>query len=349
MNKHHNEKKYRDFASSWYDRLGKDPRINEEKSYLLMKKGFFAANSLVYDFNRFREEDYAKDREFFYMHPINGWFTKLIDDKRFISIIYRNTPELLPELSIGIEDNRIRFIIEKGKVVSTTRELQDLILAYIHKYGSLFLKHAGMSGGRGAEKIDVDNYLLQINQLSQNHAYLVNNFLANEEYLNEINPFSINTIRAYFFRVSDKLKLFRIFQRFGTMKSNYVDNISAGGIACEVDIETGVLSSAYSIKNRSIRYDKHPDNNFQIEGYLTPNWKDKLRQIENMLKEVFFLDYGAFDIAVTNNGLKILEINSLPGQRFMQMNRPAFIDKEFKEFCISKGYESFDFDENDEL
>lgn len=61
-------------------------------------------------------------------------------------------------------------------------------------------------------------------------------------------------------------------------------------------------------------------------------------KVEDFPSVLHLFEFGALDIAVTNSGLRLLEVNSLPGRYLMQFNKPAFFNLEFKEFCYSKGY-----------
>jgi hypothetical protein len=94
------------FADKWYDQFGPDERINKTRAQELKKKGFFAGTDLWYDFDKYGYDLYANDRDFFYMHPINGWFTKLIDDKRFIPILFRGLHRYIPDLSIADRETK---------------------------------------------------------------------------------------------------------------------------------------------------------------------------------------------------------------------------------------------------
>jgi hypothetical protein len=303
------------------------------------QKGFMALDYLVYDLERYELDQYMNDRDFVLLHPINGWMSKLIDDKRFIPLLYKSTPQFLPAVSISIENRRVRYILERGVNQDSTKSLDSILSDYLSKYGRLFLKPAGLSGGQGTFSADFNKLPQLLEALDSKHAYLINEELTNAPYCEQIYSGGINTIRAYFFKpVGGNIKLFRVFHRFGTRRSQQVDNISAGGMACEIDLQTGRLSGAYSIFTDLENTTHHPDSGIRLEGFQLPDWTEKVDHIKNMISTVSFLDWGALDIAVTPDGLKLLEINSLPSSRFLQMNRPAFLDEEFKEFCLSKGY-----------
>jgi hypothetical protein len=106
--------------------------------------------------------------------------------------------------------------------------------------------------------------------------------------------------------------------RFGTKKSGFVDNVVAGGIVCGIRIETGELFMPYvKINDRLVEQHIHPDTGIEISGTL-PHWKlvrEKLAKFGNLYPQ---LVYSGFDIVITEDGFKILEINPFPqeNQRF---------------------------------
>jgi hypothetical protein len=306
---------------------------------LFFKKGYLALDYFVYDLEKYDLDQYMNDRDFVLLHPINGWMGKLIDDKRFIPLLYKSTPQYLPDLSISIEDRRVRYILERGVYQDTTGSLESILRHYVAKYGQLFLKPAGLKGGNGTFPADITQLAQLLETVDSKHAYLINERVANAPYSEQIHPGGINTIRAYIFKpVGGSIRLFRAFHRFGTRKSSHVDNITAGGLACEIDLQTGRLSPSYSIFKDFLNIEYHPDSGIRLAGFQVPDWPGKLDQINDIISVVPFLEWGALDLAVTPDGLKLLEINSLPSRRLLQMNRPAFLDEEFREFCYSKGY-----------
>ena len=72
-----------------------------------------------------------------------------------------------------------------------------------------------------------------------------------------------------------------------------------------------------------IQISRHPDTNVLLEGVL-PNWpllSGKILEICNFIPQLRLM---GFDIIITNDGFKIIEINSLPGLSYMQGYFPVF-------------------------
>ncbi len=322
----------------WYSLRGSHENVSEARSLELKEMGFFANSDLLYDLNRHSLADYVSDRKMCDIHPINGWLSKLIDDKRFIPILFRNKPHLIPELNIGIEDGEAKYIMEDGEFIAPSRSLSQVFADYTSKYGNLFVKPAGLSGGRGAFIMRPGEESSSMGLIDPKHAYLANNLLKNESYANRINPNGINTIRPYFFRGKNGVKIFRMIQRFGTSRSGFVDNVCSGGVACSIDYATGRFVSANIPLNINVKVDRHPESGVVLKDFVIPEWEEKRNQLEEIVENLSFLDFAACDVAVTDSGMRLLEVNSLPNRQLMQLDEPALLDPEFCEFLISKGY-----------
>lgn len=106
--------------------------------------------------------------------------------------------------------------------------------------------------------------------------------------------------------------------RMPTGTSN-VDNFVAGGIASAVDLETGELGSAVYMDPSCPDRDTHPDTGQPIAGATLPFW--------NEVKELALAAHRAFpriatvgwDVAITSDGVKLLEANTGWGFHVVQM------------------------------
>ena len=75
----------------------------------------------------------------------------------------------------------------------------------------------------------------------------------------------------------------------------------------------------------------HPDTGVLIEGYV-PRWdeiKAKIVEISNFLPHLIYMGY---DVVITNEGFKIIEINSHQGIGFNQTHTPFLKSPLTKDF-----------------
>lgn len=243
----------------------------------------------------------------------------------------------MPDLAIGVENGELKFIMEEGEA-RKSRNLANTLEYYVAKFGTLFLKPAGLSGGAGTLLVTGDNIQEALKVLGSPHAFLINECLDNEDYSDAIHRHSVNSLRAHFYRGSAGIKCHSIVHKFGTSYSQRVDNLRAGGLACQVDIETGILSKGWSPNHAPRWMSEHPDSNQKLEGFVIPQWREKLAALKEMMDVLHFVDFVGVDIAVTRKGLRLLEVNSLPSRVLMQFYKPALLDAEFRQMLARRNY-----------
>ena len=320
-----------------WDLTGTQIELSTEKSKLYREKGFKAICDMVYDLEKYSIDDYLNDRDYGRLHPINGASSKLIDSKAFVPIVLGSCPEAIPELSIWVSNGVVRYC--QGVNVKST-SIETVLESCLNVYRDLCVKPISEGGGRGIFFIKKGDYSRFLQILQQSEFY-INNKLVNEPYSELIFPGSLNTIRVTFYRnLSNENVIISMAHRFGTKESNGVDNNGQGGIACSLDIETGRISQGYIRKSKTKvgRHNNHVDTNHPLEGFIIPDWTEKLKLIRKVVDSLYFLDIAGIDFAATVTGLKVLEINSLPAPLLSQASGPLLLNPEFREFIARKGY-----------
>ena len=326
------------FRERWYN---EDPRIpvDRHRKKELRMRGFLPNSDLYFEFERYGFEAYVTHRDHQKLHPVNGTFSRLIDNKAFVPILFRNHPEWLPDVCIFFDQGRVNYAygLARNNLLAG-----ELLKESVKKAGKLLVKPASDSLGNKVQLLTDQNIDTFIHEKRYSRRkYLVNNVLENEAYSADINPHALNTMRVVFFKsVRGVNRVFRILHRFGTRESGIVDNCSKGGMIAVVDRQKGSLGKAiiYTGSTRYGCYDQHIDTGAQITGITLPDWPRKRKTIEQIVAQLDFLEYGGMDLAPTPDGLKILEINSMPDIGITQMEEPALLDQEFREFILSKGY-----------
>lgn len=342
-------KKAKKYYSSynWYKREKSTEfsKISKRRIRELKSNGFNAPCEFIYDFETYNKNQYVTCRDITQLHPLNGLFSKLIDSKLFLPILFRAEPGFLPELYLSIEKGELKY--------STDLKMQDLnnlgLLKYlfhcVEQYGEIYIKPVNLSGGTNIVAIRRNEKDLKSkiqNTLALLPTCVVSNRLIGERYSQNIYSESLNTYRVVIYRIKKSTlpKIFRVFHRFGTSYSGNVDNCDKGGMVSEIDIKTGTMGKALIYGRQDIvgRYDKHIDSGKRIEGFQIPDWQSKIEDIRKIVKQLSFLNYAGLDIAPTSKGLKIIEINSLPTPMITQMNSPALVDPNFSQFLKNQGY-----------
>ena len=143
-------------------------------------------------------------------------------------------------------------------------------------------------------------------------------------------PDSINTLRIITVKNGKSIEVIGALFRMGVNR-NYIDNNASGGIIVGVNPEGGTLKKWGFFKpGYGTKSDRHPDSHIKFEGYKLPHWN----VILNYAKRAHTLFYGfhsvGWDIAVTNDGILIIEGNDNWETALLQLYDGA--RNEFKEY-----------------
>mgnify|MGYP006281493091 CR=1 FL=1 len=89
-----------------------------------------------------------------------------------------------------------------------------------------------------------------------------------------------------------------------------VDNVNAGGIISQIDLQSGRLSQAVSMEpfDGTLTYESHPDTEHPLSGTLLPQWPEVVALSREAHEAVDVVTVG-WDIALTEDGLTIIEGN----------------------------------------
>lgn len=293
------------------------------------KKGFTASTIDVCGIGKNNYKDFLTDRDYILGHPYNGAYSAIIDNKLWLPMFLHDYKEYLPEYYFFIDEYGLLPLEDYLLPHDSVRISAAAFFELLREKRILCLKHTHSSIGKGfmlvkqedkkfylnndpIEKNKLQEFILSLNQ------YLVTEFVVQHSYASAICSTSLNTLR--FLCVWDEAKkeffLARCFHRFGC-SGNIVDNIGSGnGILAFVDVEKGELISEGSINynhkgDKFVRDIVHPDHNIKLTGIQIPNFhkiKSKILEISNASS---FMRYLGFDVAITEDSFKIIEINSL--------------------------------------
>lgn len=102
------------------------------------------------------------------------------------------------------------------------------------------------------------------------------------------------------------------------------DNLSGGGVVAPIDDASGVLGLAANIDSGiARRSERHPFTGKQITGLALPYWGDVRALALDSAAKLSFLPCIGWDIGITDQGPVIIEINSRPCSRPMQVAHDA--------------------------
>jgi hypothetical protein len=191
----------------------------------------------------------------------------------------------------------------------------------------LFIKPVAGKGGVGiliAKKSDgtfkIKNVKFDLDYLKGlNGDYIVEAQVLQSDYLNEIYPHSVNTLRAVTQRNSDGVvSLIAVILRMG-IDGSEVDNSHLGGLLIGVDLLTGKVVRDYaSYEYGPERYYQHPDTGYDFSNLRISNWSEISATIIKNAEGMILHNLIGWDIALTDQGPIVIEANTMFGMDCLQ-------------------------------
>lgn len=331
------------FALKLYNEIKHDLKDNKKvplkDKVWSYRRGFFISSTLAFGVTEDNYKNYLSDLDYFKLYPINNKFRHWIDDKLSMKYVLSEFSEFLPKYYCVLRrGGLITPLIDGNHIVN----MQD-ILNLIKSEKNIALKLISSSSGIGFHKLSYDEGYKINNEsvdeptciafLNSIDNYLVTEYVVAHESIRKFSSNALNTVRIMV--VNDDAQhvvVANAFMRICSKNTGFVDNVMAGGIFANVDVKTGRFDDAKKIVNSNfVRCNVHPDSNLEISGTL-PNWEmmtEKLTEISQFLSPLSYLGY---DIALTDSGFKIIEINSHQGIRMYQSYYPLLKDNLASQF-----------------
>mgnify|MGYP000038978847 CR=1 FL=1 len=183
----------------------------------------------------------------------------------------------------------------------------------------LFIKPAFGAGGTGIIVLKKRNeqFFYQTsairpsdlhNILNNRKTYVVQKGILQRDDFKEINPTSVNTLRAVTQWTDNGPQLKVCVMRIGRSGRD-VDNSHQGGLSVQVNVNDGSLFPTATAEHGGGILEKHPDTGFIFKDFTIENWADIKQSIINYAQRFPELKEIGWDVAVTNRGIEIIELN----------------------------------------
>lgn len=195
-------------------------------------------------------------------------------------------------------------------IVDKTTDYAEFCL-FVEKHPSFVKKKTFSSMGQGVELVSISNDKKRdfFNSLLTDDQWLIEEKVVQRPEMACFNESSVNTIRCITFKTNQGIVVPYCFMRTGR-KGAFVDNGGSGGLLIGIDIEKGMLiTNAYD--EYGIVYSIHPDSGVQFKGYRIPEWNKMLEICKNAAEKETQMGYLSWDMAYTNRGWCVIEVNEV--------------------------------------
>ncbi|MDO4803452.1 MAG: sugar-transfer associated ATP-grasp domain-containing protein [Lachnospiraceae bacterium] len=358
------------WAITFVNRLKEDEEyftVSEEDRKWAMERGFFPGRVELYGLNEDNWRDFLPDFQYSMMHPLNNHFLKWLDKLTLKYVLNSNGCEcLMPDYYAYVENElcggRYTYLMDCPDDIPKDK---DFLWNLLKKFKVLALKpNSGTAGGLGFIKLELRGDGIYENNKPIDMArveeirdtmrnYIITEYSSQHHELAGIWEDSECTLRVIMCKKPNPDKFAPYswecivsLARFGTKDSGTTSNLSAGGIGVAFDFEDGRLYGKglqYRpfAKGNTVLSDRHPDTGVRFEGFMLPNWQYVKEKIVHLCQHIGSLDYMGLDIIITENGMKLCEINTLPSIDYNQIIcGPALRNDKVRNFFLHKGMDS---------
>lgn len=358
------------WAKMFVKKLADDERafpMTDEQKRWAMTKGFYPGRIALYGLTEDNYKDYLPDWNYFMAHPLNHHFKLWVNDKLTLKYVLNSNgcADTMPEYYLYVENNGdYTYLMDAPADIPKNK---DFIRNLLTAKGCLAMKpNSGTSGGLGFIKLALrEGVMFENNKPIDNERfeeivshmpnYIVTEYVPQHRDLARIWGESECTLRVIMAKNPQESSFDPAtwsctvsYARFGSSVSGGASNLSSGGIGIGFDFKTG------KFRDFSIRYKKfcadgntilyqHPDTKVTWKGEGLPNWEFVKNKILSICGHVSSLSYLGFDVIITQDGMKLCEINTHPASDYEQVMCGPILQKPYaRRFFESKGLWNFD-------
>lgn len=181
-----------------------------------------------------------------------------------------------------------------------------------NEVSEIIIKPFDSQEGDGIEIIDTNRTgLKEIFDKVKNNKSIIEEVVNNCNELDFENK-SLNTLRIITFLDSHNVPhILRSSLRAGVGKS-VVDNFTQGGILYNIDKATGIINGL-GIDHKECLHVFHPGTSIIMLGKRIPFWEEVIDVVTNAAKLIPQIRFIGWDVAITPNGVELIEGNHNPG------------------------------------
>jgi len=178
-----------------------------------------------------------------------------------------------------------------------------------------------IAGNRGkgiqAFYISAENIETVYTELKELSEGVVEAFVIQHPELRRLFPESVNTIRIVSISTSQKADIAYAALRIGNGKA-VVDNFHSGGMTAAIALETGKIVTDAADMNGNV-FAEHPVTGMKFKGFEVPYFNEAVELVKDAIGKNKIKGYLGWDIAISETGPVLIEVNVSPGVVLLSM------------------------------
>ena len=323
--------------------LEEDWRISEDIPYeqkiWALQRGFLPGRIKIYGLTESNYQDYLSDLDYALLHPLNNHFAIWINDKLTLKYVIPSVfctlegrkLSIMPDYYLYIEnDGTYSYLMDAPRQIAHD---ENFLLNLLKEKSILALKPSRGQGGYGFVVLEYTEGKIFVNGRNMDNngfnefkknldGYIVTEYVKQHKALDAIWHDSVCTLRVVALKnrnkyLGGKLDVIVAYARFGTAASSGASNLSSRGVGISYDFNTGRFGSEFYrylkfSTDGEFKFPYHPDSKVSLDGKLLPHWDIARDVIGSICDYLSSLEYFGFDLMVTDEGVKMCEINTFP-------------------------------------
>jgi len=239
-------------------------------------------------------------------------YSLLADNKHvFYSYLENMNKDLVPETHLVIQGEKVikpLDINHKYKTKDQLKKLNDgkyICKPTIGAFGDniYVIEKKGNKITISDGKVSYDEFIESIS----GEPYLIQDFIKQHPKISAINEKSVNTLRIITTRWNEETQVLAAMMRLG-VDNHVVDNASNGGTFVGINIDKGTLME-YGYYYDKPREKCHPNSKIVYKDFEIPYWDEAIKTVKELHSIVFGLSTIGWDVAITEKGPVIVEMN----------------------------------------
>ena len=219
---------------------------------------------------------------------------------------------------------RFRDYLGRPWMVSSSMDEKQFLETFAGQK-KLIYKPKNASAGAGITIFDMSRETLQevYKKVLQMPDGVVEGFVSQHPDMQKLSLNGINTIRVVTLCTAAPytgLETNKVYFAYAAVRmcrgEAYTDNAHQGGMVAALDLDTGrIVTDAFDYAGQVHKV--HPDTGTTIEGFQVPYVQEMKEMLEKACRLV--PGYFGWDVAISENGPVLIEVNSHPGAELLQL------------------------------
>lgn len=179
---------------------------------------------------------------------------------------------------------------------------KEEFMNFTNKHDEIIVKPEVGSFGVGVRRVNCKDVNLEdLYKECKKDTSFLESVVEQHNSLKDFNETSLNTLRIVtLIGKNQEVNIMSAVLRIGR-KGKVADNFHSEGLACQIDIDTGIVKTTAVDKNFK-KYVLHPDSGKLICGFRIPSWEKVVEKAKELAKVVPDVRYVGWDIAVDKDG-----------------------------------------------